>query len=331
MRKIDWKQINAEALLITNPKNIRHFTNLNASLAFLLIKKDSRTLFTDSRYFEVAKEVYDGEVKLFKNMEQLEKEIKGIESLAIESDFITINQVKIYKKMIKNLVYINGQKLRMIKQKDEIDNLREAIKITKDVMEWASKKLKPGLTEKELSIMVVSELKRRGSEDLDYQPIIAGGENSSKPHAKPSERKFKNGDTVMFDFAAVINGYTADLTRNYSIGKITNKEIIKIKEIVKKSQMAGIKAVKPGIIGSEIDKICREIIEKEGYGSMFGHGTGHGLGRDVHEFPNVGPSSDIKFVEGNVITVEPGIYLPGIGGIRIEDDILVTKDGFEIL
>lgn len=331
MRKINWTKIKADAVLITNPKNVRHFTNLKASLAYVIVDKKKTTLFADSRYFENANKVFKGEVILFKNLSQVKEALKGYNTVAFESDYVSVMSKDSLDKIHDNLVPINGQELRIVKSEQDIKDLKKAVSITKKVMKWASEQMKPGMTERELSRMVIFKLDEMGSETLDYDPIIAGGPNSSKPHAIPSSRKFKEGDTVMFDFAAVINGFTADLTRNYYIGKNKHPEIEKIRKIVKKAQLAGIKAVKPGVTGAQIDKICRDIITEAGYGDKFGHGTGHGLGRDVHELPNVGPSSNIKFKPGHVITVEPGIYIPGLGGIRIEDDILVTKDGHKVL
>ena len=331
MNKIDWRKVKADAIIINNPKNVRHFTNLNASLAYVIIDKKKPTLFADSRYFEVANEVFDGEVVLFKKINQIKDALSRYKTVAFEKDFVTVSQYETFSKLHKNLVGIIGSELRMVKDEAAIKSLIKAVSITKKVMLWASKEMKVGMTETELARKVKYKLSELGSEKLDYEPIIGSGPNSSKPHHKPMNRKFKNGDTVMFDFAAVIDGYTADITRNYYVGSKKNDEIEKIRKIVSKSQKEGIKAVKPGMTGSQIDKICRDIIVKAGYGKNFGHGTGHGLGRDVHELPNVSPFAKTKFKEGHVITIEPAIYIPGLGGIRIEDDILVTKDGYKIL
>ena len=331
MKNINWENASYQAILITNPKNIRDITNLNASFAFVILTKEKTVLFADSRYILEAKRVYkDGEIILYKGMKQIEEYLKPFETVAIEYDFVPVAQKKAYRKIIKNITGINGQELRIIKSDSDIKSMRKAVDITKEVMQWASEQLVEGITEREISRKVVFKLNELGSEDLDYQPIVAFGENSAKPHAKPSMKKLEKGQTIMFDFAAVIDGFTADLTRNYSFGEV-DEEIKKIDALVRKAQLAGIAAVKPGVKGSEIDKICRDIIKEAGYGENFGHGTGHGLGRDVHELPNVGPASDIPFEAGNIITVEPGIYIEGKGGIRWEDDILVTKDGHEVL
>ncbi|MCK5807043.1 MAG: aminopeptidase P family protein [Mycoplasmataceae bacterium] len=328
---INWEKAGYQAILITNPKNIRHLTNLNASFGFVVITKEKTVLFADSRYILEAKRVYkNGEVILFKGMKQIEEYLQPFETVAIEYDFVPVAQKKAYRKIIKNITGINGQELRIIKSESDIASMKKAVNITKEVMQWASEQLKEGITEREISRMVVFKLNELGSEDLDYQPIVAFGENSAKPHAKPSMKKLEKGQTIMFDFAAVIDGFTADLTRNYSFGEV-DEEIKKIDALVRKAQLAGIAAVKPGVTGADIDKICRDIIKEAGYGENFGHGTGHGLGRDVHELPNVGPASDIVFEPGHILTVEPGIYIEGKGGIRWEDDILVTKDGHEVL
>lgn len=333
MNNINFKKLKLDAILITNPKNIRHFTGLKISFGFVVLTSKKTTLFVDGRYIEIAKKNFkNGEVILYKNQKSIKQFLSKFKKLGYEEDFVTIKFKKLFEKWNSNLVAINGQELRIVKDKEAIKSLKKAIKITKKVMKWAaSNLLKVGITEKEISRHIVFKLKELGSEDLEYQPIIASGPNSSLPHASPSNRKIQEGETIMFDFGAVINGYTADITRNYSIGKLKEIEIIKIKKIVKKSQMAGIKAIKPGITGKEIDAICRKVITNEGYEKKFIHSTGHGLGRDVHELPFLNKDSNIPLKKGYVITIEPGIYLENVGGIRIEDDILVTKNSYEIL
>ncbi len=321
-----------QTILISNPKNIRHFTNLKCSFGFLLIKEEEeKILFVDSRYIEMAKKVFkEGKVILMKNILTIEKYIENIKTIFIESDFVTINQEKQFKKLNKEINYINGQKLRKIKTKENIRNLNKAIKITKKVMDWAFQNLYLGITEKEIANKIVYQLKKLGSEELDYPPIVSFGKNTSLPHAEPMKNKLKNNQNIMFDFGAVINGFTADITRNYFFGKV-DKEIIKIEKIVKEAQIKTIQKIKPGIKCANLDKICRKYIKEKGYEKYFQHATGHGLGRDVHEFPIISSNSNETLEEGNVITIEPGIYIPNLGGIRIEDDILVTKDGFKIL
>lgn len=242
MRKINWNNIDASSILISNPKNIRHFTNLKTSFGFVLITKEETILFADSRYFELANKVFDGKVVLYKGKDTLKEYTKSLESMAIEKDFVTLEMFEFFKELNSNVKTINGQSLRMVKSKEDIASLQKAVDITKRVMQWASEQMKVGMTEKELSILVSSKLATEGSEELDYAPIIAGGPNSSKPHAEPGDRKFQEGDTVMFDFAAVVDGFTADLTRNYSIGTLTNKELIKIEEIVRRAKKAGTSA-----------------------------------------------------------------------------------------
>ncbi|NQZ65727.1 MAG: aminopeptidase P family protein [Mycoplasmatales bacterium] len=332
MKKIDWKKINADAILLANPKNIRHFSGLAATFGFVIIDKEKVVLFADGRYFEIAsKTSFADEVILLKGIDDVKSHLEKYSSVAIEGDYVTLEMKKQFSKLHNNLVEINGQSLRMVKSDSDIESLKKATSITKKVMKWISEQLKPGMTEIEVSILIETELRRLGSEPFDYMPIVSSGPNSALPHHHPSNRVMQEGETVMFDFAAVVDGFTADITRNYSVGELKDPEIKKIKEIVRKSQEAGIAAVKPGVTGKEIDEICRKVIEEAGYGDKFIHSTGHGLGRDVHELPNVSKFSITKFEPGHVITVEPGIYLPGIGGIRIEDDILVTENGYEIL
>ena len=328
---IQWDEINSNTIIISNPKNIYHFTNVKCSLGYAIITKKETILFVDSRYIEMAQKTFlKGKVILLKNITTLIPFLDHTNSISIESDFVTLDSYNNFKKLNKEIIHVNGQKLREIKTQEEINNLNKAIKITKQVMEWASKQLKENITEKEIAWKIFCKLKKLGSEELDYPIIASFGVNTSLPHAEPSNKKLKDKENVMFDFGAVINGYTADITRNYFFGKV-NKEIVKIKQIVKKAQQKAIESIKPGILSSSIDKICRDIIKKEGYEKEFTHSTGHGLGRDVHELPNVNILSKTILKPGHVITVEPGIYIPNLGGIRIEDDILVTEKGYRIL
>lgn len=333
MKKINWDVIKADAILISNPKNIRQFTGLNASFGFVLLDRDNIILFVDGRYFEEANRIFkDGKVILFKNWETIRPYIKNYKTLGVESDYVTLDFFNKFKSIHENIVEISGQYLRKIKANHEIESLKKAVSITMKVMEKASKELSPGKTEKDIERFVVNELYNNGSEKITYWPIVISGVNSSKPHGQATNKKLVEGEMVMFDFAATIDGFTADITRCYKVpGADLDAELQKISGIVKEAQLAGIRAIKPGVKASEIDKICRDYIKEAGYEKFFIHSTGHGLGRDVHELPIISPTSNDILEVGNVITVEPAIYIPNLGGYRIEDDILVTKDGYEIL
>jgi Xaa-Pro aminopeptidase len=237
------------------------------------------------------------------------------------------------KKSMKtiNFVFINGTKLRMVKTNEESKILKEAANISHKALNAVKHLIKPGISEIEIRNNLEFQMLKFGAEKPGFDSIVVSGERSALPHGKPSSKLLKEGELVTIDFGAQYKGYTADITRTFKVGDVTDQKLLEIFEVVKEAQELGIKAVKPGVLASTIDKICRDYIISKGYGEYFVHGTGHGLGVEVHEEPYVTPISKDILQVGNVITVEPGIYIPNLGGTRFEDDILVTNDGYEIL
>lgn len=219
--------------------------------------------------------------------------------------------------------------LRLHKDSDEIANIRRAVAIAQRALLEVLPLIKPGITEKALAAELTIQLLRQGSDsELPFQPIVAGGPNSANPHATPTQRALQNGDLLVIDWGARFEGYCSDLTRTFAIGDI-DPELSRIYEIVRLSNAAGQAAGKPGATASEVDTAARVVIEKAGYGEYFTHRTGHGLGLEDHESPYIFSGSALRLSPGMTYTVEPGIYLPGRGGVRIEDDMLVTQDGSE--
>lgn len=219
---------------------------------------------------------------------------------------------------------------RMIKEPDEIDLISRACHITYESANACFNNIKEGQTEQEISDQLEQGFKQRGSAKIAFETIVAFNENAAYPHHVVTNKKITKNSVVLMDLGCTVGGYRSDLTRTFFYGKMTSK-FRKIYDIVRKSQQEGISAVKEGVTAGKIDWICREVIRKSGYGSYFVHGTGHGVGIDIHEPPRLGMQSKEILKQGMVVTVEPGIYLPGEFGVRIEDSMLITKTGCKIL
>ena len=217
--------------------------------------------------------------------------------------------------------------LRLCKDKDEISAMQNAARIAEEALQKTLPLVKPGLSERQLASELVLNLLRSGSDsELPFAPIVASGPNSANPHAAPSDRVLTPGDLVLFDWGATCAGYRSDITRTFALGE-PEQELRAVYEVVKQANMAGRQAGRPRIPAGDIDKAARQVIEQAGYGQYFTHRTGHGLGMEGHEAPYMFAENDLILEDGMVYTVEPGIYLPGLGGVRIEDDVVVTPDG----
>lgn len=221
--------------------------------------------------------------------------------------------------------------LRLRKDADEIANMRRAVQIAQDALEATLPQIKVGMSEREIAAELTVQLLRHGSQpEMPFSPIVSGGPNSANPHASPSERKIQPGDLLVIDWGAAYEGYISDLTRTFAIGEV-DPEYRKIHEIVQQANAAGRAAGKPGVACGEVDKAARNVIEVAGYGEYFTHRTGHGIGMEGHEEPYMRGDNQQLLETGMAYTVEPGIYLPGRNGVRIEDDMVVTENGCESL
>jgi Xaa-Pro dipeptidase len=218
----------------------------------------------------------------------------------------------------------------MHKDAAETARMRQAIAISEAALEETIAGVQPGLTERRIVTLLLSAMANAGSEGNAFDPIVLGGPNSALPHGIPSDRALQDGDLLLFDFGAASNGYLADITRTFAVGKV-DPELVKVYETVLAANQAGIRAAKPGVPAQEVDRAARKVIVDAGYGEYFLHRTGHGLGIDAHEGPYIREGNGQLLEPGMVFTVEPGIYLPGKGGVRIEDDVLVTATGVDVL
>lgn len=216
--------------------------------------------------------------------------------------------------------------LRMVKSADELAAMEKAIAVAEQALRRVMPRIRAGLTEKQVAAMLMQELLLSGGESLAFGPIVSGGPNSASPHAVPTDRALQPGDLLVIDWGVYVDGYPSDLTRTFGIGEVDD-ELRHIHDIVRLANEAARAAVRPGITGREVDQVARDVIEDAGYGDYFIHRTGHGLGLEIHEPPDMSPVNTEPLVPGNVFTIEPGIYLPGRGGVRIEDNLVVTAEG----
>ncbi|MGL4769015.1 MAG: M24 family metallopeptidase [Mycoplasmoidaceae bacterium] len=330
------KQLNADALFFRSKQNRFWSTGFPSSEGFVVITKSEIYCFLDGRYYEKAKIFFSNTTVKLKKLVNLKSVINflkedDIKILLVEEEYLTINYYLSLQKENFDLININTQELRILKTPFELEKLTKAAKIATEAMEWLKTNIKPGMTELEVAAMSTHKMLMLGAEKISFDPIIASGINGGFPHHNPTNKKIEDGEFVTIDMGCIYEGYCSDLTRTFPIGKPKSIQMQKIYDIVLNANLVGIDSVKSGLTGKEIDKLTRDVINKAGYGEYFIHNTGHGVGIDIHELPNVSQNYDKVINEGSVITIEPGIYIPGVGGVRIEDDVYVTKDGHIVL
>ncbi|MFC4078240.1 M24 family metallopeptidase [Salinithrix halophila] len=329
---------NLEALLISNPINRRYLTGFTGSAGWVLITGDQQYLISDFRYDLQVKEQAPGFTFVrhagnpFKDVKELMGKA-GVKEVAFEQDDLTFRQFKKLEEALDGIrpVAKSGivEKLREIKEEEELVLMREAAAIADRAFEAVLKEIRPGRTEKEIDLKLEFLMREMGATSSSFATIVASGPRSALPHGVASDRVLEKGDLVTLDFGALYKGYCSDMTRTVALGKLEPKQK-EIYDIVLTAQKKAVDALRPGITGKEGDAAARDVIEEQGYGEYFGHTTGHGLGMEVHELPSLSHRSDTPLEPGMVVTVEPGIYLPETGGVRIEDDVLVTKEGHEV-
>ena len=314
---------------------------MKSSAGMLLIFKECAYLIIDFRYIEKARNT----VKNCTVMEQenLTEQINSLmkkhnaKSLAVESMDMTLSRMSFLEKKFPDIEFIKSDELsnniydmRTIKSTEEIEKIHKAQKIAEKAFDEILGFIRPGVTEREIALKLDNCMLENGAEGLSFETIALAGANTSMPHGVPGNYKVKNGDFVLMDFGAVYDGYHSDMTRTVCEGQSSEK-MGKIYDIVLKAQLEALKKVKSGITGSELDGYARDIIDESGYGDFFGHSLGHGVGMEIHEFPTASSKSETILKENMVVTVEPGIYLPGEFGVRIEDFVVVTENSHQNL
>ena len=326
-----------DAVVVTKPENRRYFSGFTGSSGLLLIGEQIQTLFTDFRYIEQAtkqspeyKIVRHG-TSMFDILADTVKKLKAVR-IGFESDFITWDT---YHKLaaclsMVELRPVNLDALRVIKDQAELTLLRQAVEIADVAFNHVVTIIRPGITELEIALELEYQMRKLGSEKPAFETIVASGYRGALPHGQASAKIIEVGDFITMDFGAVYQGYHSDMTRTVVAGKATSKQH-EIYNIVQAAQLAGIKAVAAGKTGKEIDQVARKIIADAGYGEYFGHALGHGVGLAIHEEPRLSTTNDSELASGMVVSVEPGIYLPEWGGVRIEDLVVVSAAGCTVL
>lgn len=327
-----------DAVLVTDMKSIRYLSGFTGSSAYLVITNDKGFFITDSRYAgQAALEVQGFKIRQYQRAIDLINEIAAsskIKTLGFESNSLNYDTYLRIRKALKGVRLkpasgiLTG--LRVRKDRFEVDRIKDSARLLDSGYEEALMLLCPGVTEKAAALEIETRLKRAGADAMAFDTIVASGFRGALPHGRASVKKIKKGELVVLDMGVLLNGYNSDETRTFCVGRPPLK-LREIYDVVRGAQELALEKVKPGVLAKEVDFAARAHIEKKGYGRRFGHGTGHGVGLDVHEAPTIGPLSREVLEEGMVITVEPGIYIPDLGGVRIEDMALVVRGGCEIL
>jgi Xaa-Pro aminopeptidase len=331
--------VGIDALLVTNPRDISYLSGFRGEDAYLLVGRGKPVLFSDSR-FEEELEALKPRVRVVIRRGPMNPVVKDvveaakIDSLGVQAEHMTVSVRSGLARVIgkRRLRDTRGlvSRLRIIKDEHEVKWLRRAIRIQQDALKATIATVEVGQTEQEIDARLVYEMSSRGAGGASFPSIVAAQANGSLPHAVPGRTRVKANRPLLVDWGAKFEGYCGDLTRTFAVGRFP-KRVTEIYDIVLEAQLAGIAAIRPGVRGVDVDAASRKIIEDAGYGKQFGHGLGHGIGLDVHEAPSLSTRSGDTLEPGMVVTVEPGIYLPGIGGVRIEDDVLVTERGHRVL
>ncbi|WP_273478120.1 M24 family metallopeptidase [Ignavigranum ruoffiae] len=325
-----------DGIWVSNSKNLRYLANFTGSAGEVIITADKAYFITDFRYTEQAGQQAKGfEIVIHKgDLYQSLADIMtkdGIKKLAIEADELSLS---LYRKVADifpaELIETQNviENIRLIKDEAELEILKEACKITDEAFDHILTFIKPGVSEIAVANELEHFLKGKGAEGMSFDTIVASGVRSAMPHGVASEKLIEQGDIVTLDFGCYYKGYSSDITRTIAVGEVDPK-LKEIYQIVLDAHLKVIAEAKAGMTGKEIDAIARDYITEKGYGEYFGHSTGHGLGLDVHEQPAVSVRGENVILENMVITDEPGIYIAGLGGVRIEDDLIIHKDGVE--
>lgn len=344
LKKLDSKNnlnLKNTAVIITSKNNRLYFSNLNSSVGIVVITKDESYLLVDFRYYEMALKVCkDLKVILVEDFFASLKEIlikHKIKNILFENEFVSLEKYKKIKSFLndininlieENLLNPVINDLRSIKTEIEIKKIKTAQEISEYAFGEVLKEIKLGMTEKEIASKLDYLMKKSGAIGQAFETIVLSGKNSSLPHGVPSNKKIEPGDFVLIDMGANFEGYCSDMTRTFAV-KSASREQKKVYDIVLRAQEKAMNLLKSGIKAKSIDKTARDIIEKTEYKGKFGHSLGHGVGLDIHESPTLSIKSDQILKESMVVTVEPGIYIENKFGVRIEDMVLVKKDGYQ--
>ena len=331
------KEHGLDAMLILSQAGERYAVGFHGE-GLTLVSKTGCWYFTDSRYIEAAnREIADTHIDCVgggRSHRTLAAQVireQGMKRVGFESDHVSVDALGRYEQELPcTLIAAPGllHELRAAKDEQELERMRRSQAITDRVFANVLDFIRPGMTEREVAARIVYELMRLGATRPSFDPIVAAGANGSMPHAVPGDTVIEKGMFVTMDFGGVYEGYCSDMTRTIAMGQPTD-EMRLVYDTVLRAQKAGLAAAKAGVPGSEVDRAARAVIEQEGYGEYFGHSLGHSLGLEIHESPNFSPSEQTVMPVGAVVSCEPGIYLPGRFGVRIEDVVILREDGCE--
>jgi Xaa-Pro aminopeptidase len=334
-----------DAVLISRIVNVRYLTGFSGSAAMVLVLPDEVVFVTDGRYRdqsteELADSGVDARIEIgltvAEQREALQKAAGSIARLGLEAESVTWGQQRRFAGEWfpeAELVPTEGlvEDLRRVKDAGEVDRMAAAAAAADAALDVVRPRLAARLTERDVALELDFEMRRHGASGSSFETIVASGPNGAKPHHRPSARRIEPGELVVIDFGAVVDGYCSDMTRTLCVGEPASATARRMVEVVAESQRHGVEAVRSGIEAKAVDDACRSLIANAGWADAFLHGTGHGVGREIHVAPRVSSSSDDTLATGYVVTVEPGVYLPDEGGVRIEDTVVVQDDGCRVL
>lgn len=329
------KKDNLDAILITNPYNRRYLSDFTGTSGYLLVTLDKAILITDFRYIEQATN-QTSDFEVVEHIGPILIEVKNqlhtyqVKRLAFEENDVTFKEYTDFTHQFTNVKLIPThniiENIRIIKTPEELAVMQVAADIADYAFTEILNYIKPGVKEIDVANELERLMRAEGATSSSFDIIVASGYRGALPHGVASEKVIKSGELVTMDFGALYQGYCSDITRTIAVGEISD-ELTEIYDTVLQAQLLGVSGIKAGMSGKEADALTRDYITEKGYGEYFGHSTGHGLGLEVHENPRLASSEETILEENMVVTVEPGIYVPDVGGCRIEDDIVVTKEG----
>ncbi len=336
------KEQDLDAFAVLDRTNTFYFTGFRCTYSVLVVDSGRARFITDSRYAEAAEKALG---KPFEVIVQPGREVETfLKSLFKKSGYgrigfegsITVDQLERLRRLARGSRLVNAgdipAALRSVKDEDELKHIRGAVRLSEKMMALALEQARPGLREDLLSRKIRFAAEELGGEGESFPNIVASGPNSSRPHHQPSARRLRKGEPLKVDLGGVYKGYCSDITRTPVLGGSAPAGFEEIYEVCLQANQAAVKGLRPGMTGAEVDAIAREVIAEAGYGEYFGHGLGHGVGLEIHEAPTLGPRATKQRLEaGNVVTIEPGIYIPGRYGVRIEDYCVVTEEGAKVL
>ncbi len=331
-----------DTLLVTSLHNLRYLTGFTGSAGMLFVLPEESVLVTDGRYeTQAAEQLASAGVTASvaiapaSGQAAMSRDLvcsAGVQSLGLEADHVSWARQQAFSSswfpgidLVATTGIVEG--LRRVKDDGEQARLAEAARIADDALGAIRGKLGSGTTEAEFARLLDFQMREMGASGPSFETIVASGPNAAKPHHRPGPRAIDRNEAVVIDFGARFDGYCSDMTRTVWVDRVDDPIIRRAVEVVKASQAAGVAAVRAGVACADIDRACRQVIDEAGWGDRFMHGTGHGVGLEIHEAPSVSSVSTDTLCSGHVVTVEPGVYLPGIGGVRIEDTVVVTDDG----